>query len=133
MRFSKLFGKTLREAPSEAESISHQLLLRAGMTAQEAAGIYSYLPLGWRALRKIESIIREEMDGVGGQELSLPVLQPFEIWAKSGRDASFGKSLFTLTEGAAIDNCCGQPVSNTLTLRQKEHPWQRKRYPEKNS
>ncbi|MDY7018699.1 MAG: proline--tRNA ligase, partial [Chloroflexota bacterium] len=98
MRFSKLFGKTLREAPSEAEGISHQLLLRAGMIAQEAAGIYSYLPLGWRVLRKIENIIREEMDGVGGQELSLPVLQPFELWLKSGRYTSFGKSLFTLTD-----------------------------------
>ncbi len=98
MRFSKLFGKTLRQAPAEAESISHQLLLRAGMIAQEAAGIYSYLPLGWRALRKIERIIREEMDKAGGQELMLPVLQPFELWQQSGRYASFGQSLFTLTD-----------------------------------
>jgi prolyl-tRNA synthetase len=98
MRFSKLFGKTLRQAPAEAESISHQLLLRAGMIAQEAAGIYSYLPLGWRVLKKIENIIREEMDKTGGQELMLPVLQPFELWQQSGRDVSFGKSLFTLTD-----------------------------------
>ena len=98
MRFSKLFGKTLRQAPAEAESISHQLLLRAGMIAQEAAGIYSYLPLGWRVLRKIENIIREEMDKAGGQELLLPVLQPFEFWQQSGRDVSFGESLFTLTD-----------------------------------
>ena len=98
MRFSKLFGKTLRQAPAEAESISHQLLFRAGMIAQEAAGIYSYLPLGWRVLRKIENIIREEMDKAGGQELMLPVLQPFELWQQSGRDVSFGKSLFTLTD-----------------------------------
>jgi len=98
MRFSKLFGKTLRQAPAEAESISHQLLVRAGMIAQEAAGIYSYLPLGWRVLRKIENIIREEMDRAGGQELMLPVLQPLEFWQQSGRDISFGKSLFTLTD-----------------------------------
>jgi prolyl-tRNA synthetase len=98
MRFSKLFGKTLRQAPAEAESISHQLLLRSGMIAQEAAGIYSYLPMGWRVLRKIENIIREEMDKAGGQELMLPVLQPFELWQQSGRDVSFGKSLFTLTD-----------------------------------
>jgi len=98
MRFSKLFGKTLRQVPAEAESVSHQLLLRAGMIAQEAAGIYSYLPLGWRVLRKIENIIREEMDKAGGQELMLPVLQPFELWQQSGRDVSFGKSLFTLTD-----------------------------------
>ena len=98
MRFSKLFGKTLRQAPAEAESVSHQLLLRAGMIAQEAAGIYSYLPLGWRALKKIENVIREEMDKAGGQELMLPVLQPFELWQQSGRYVSFGESLFTLTD-----------------------------------
>ena len=98
MRFSKLFGKTLRQAPAEAESVSHQLLLRAGMIAQEAAGIYSYLPMGWRVLKKIENIIREEMDEAGGQELMLPVLQPFELWQQSGRYVSFGKSLFTLTD-----------------------------------
>jgi len=98
MRFSKLFGKTLRQAPAEAESVSHQLLLRAGMIAQEAAGIYSYLPLGWRVLKKIENIIREEMDKAGGQELMLPVLQPFELWQQSRRYVSFGKSLFTLTD-----------------------------------
>ena len=98
MHFSKLFGKTLRQAPAEAESISHQLLIRAGMIAQEAAGIYSYLPLGWRALRKIENIIREEMDKADGQELMLPILQPFELWEQSGRWVSFGQSLFTLTD-----------------------------------
>jgi prolyl-tRNA synthetase len=98
VRFSKLFGKTLRQAPAEAESVSHQLLLRAGMIAQEAAGIYSYLPLGWRVLKKIENVIREEMDKAGGQELMLPVLQPFELWQQSGRYVSFGESLFTLTD-----------------------------------
>ena len=98
MRFSKLFSKTLRQAPAEAESTSHQLLLRAGMIAQEAAGIYSYLPIGWRVLKKIESVIREEMDRAGGQELMLPVLQPFEWWQKSGRYMDFGKILFTLTD-----------------------------------
>jgi len=98
MRFSKLFGKTLRQAPAEAENISHQLLLRAGMIAQEAAGIYSYLPSGWRVLRKIENIIREEMDNAGGQELMLPILQPFELWQQSGRYVSFGQTMFTLTD-----------------------------------
>jgi prolyl-tRNA synthetase len=98
MRFSKVFGKTLRQAPAEAESVSHQLLLRAGMIAQEAAGIYSYLPLGWRVLKKIENIVRDEMDKAGGQEVMLPVLQPLELWQQSGRDVSFGKSLFTLTD-----------------------------------
>jgi prolyl-tRNA synthetase len=98
MRFSKLFGKTLKEIPSEADTLSHQLLLRAGMIQQVATGIYSYLPLGWRALRKIEQIIREEMDKVGGQELMLPTLQPFELWEETGRYPSFGKTLFTVTD-----------------------------------
>ena len=86
MRISKLFGKTLREVPAEADTVSHQLLVRAGMINQLVAGVYSYLPLGWRALKKIENIIRDEMDKAGGQELSLPVLQPLEIWQQSGRD-----------------------------------------------
>jgi prolyl-tRNA synthetase len=86
VRISKLFGKTLREVPADADTVSHQLLVRAGMINQLVAGVYSYLPLGWRVLKKIENIIRDEMDKAGGQELSLPVLQPLEIWQQSGRD-----------------------------------------------
>jgi prolyl-tRNA synthetase len=98
MRYSRLFGRTLKEKPSEADSISHQLLLRASMIQQVATGIYSYLPLGWRVLKKIEQIIREEMDKVGGQELMMPALQPFELWEQSGRYPSFGKTLFTIID-----------------------------------
>lgn len=98
MRFSRLFGRTLRQAPGEADSISHQLLLRSGMIDQVSAGVYSYLPLGWKVLRRIEQVIREEMDRAGGQELMLPVLQPIELWQQSGRYVSFGASLFTLTD-----------------------------------
>jgi prolyl-tRNA synthetase len=98
MRFSRLFGKTLKEIPSEADTASHQLLIRACMIQQEAAGVYSYLPLGWRVIKKIEQIIREEMDDAGGQELMLPSLQPFELWEKSGRYPAFGKTLFTITD-----------------------------------
>ena len=98
MRVSKLFGKTLREVPAEAEMVSHQLLLKAGMIHQEAAGVYSHLPLAWRVLKKIENIIREEMDAAGSQELGMPVLQPLEIWLETGRDQAFGKGLFTLTD-----------------------------------
>ena len=98
MRISKLFGKTLREVPAEADTISHQLLLRAGMIHQVAAGVYSYLPLGWRVLKKIENIIRDEMDEAGGQEVMLPVLQPLELWQKTGRDQAFAKGLFTLCD-----------------------------------
>ena len=98
MRVSKLFSKTLREVPADAETVSHQLLIRAGMIQQLAAGVYSYLPLGWRTLHKIEQIIREEMDAAGGQELRMPVLHPLEIWEDSGRDLAFGKGLFTLND-----------------------------------
>ena len=98
MRISKLFGKTQREIPTEADTISHQLLLRAGMIHQVAAGVYSYLPLAWRVLKKIEDIIRNEMNEAGGQELTLPVLQPLELWQETGRDLAFGKSLFTLSD-----------------------------------
>jgi prolyl-tRNA synthetase len=96
VRITKLFGKTLRDIPSDADTISHQLLVRAGMVNQLVAGVYTYLPLGWRVLKKIESIIREEMDKAGGQELRMPVLQPLELWQLTGRDKSFGQSLFTL-------------------------------------
>lgn len=98
MRVSKLFGKTLRQTPSEAENISHQLLLKAGMIHQVAAGAYSYLPLGWRALKKVENIVRQEMDDIGGQELHMPVLQPLELWQQTERDQAFGKGLFTLSD-----------------------------------
>jgi prolyl-tRNA synthetase len=84
--------------PAEAEIASHRLLLRAGMIYQVAAGVYSYLPLAWRSLRKIEAIIREEMNKVGGQELMLPVLQPLELWKETGRDQAFGKSMFSLLD-----------------------------------
>jgi prolyl-tRNA synthetase len=85
MRLSKLFGRTLREPPADAELISHQLALRAGLIRQLAAGIYSYLPLGWRVLRNIERIMREEMDAIGGQEIHMPVVNPASIWQATGR------------------------------------------------
>ncbi|MBI4186838.1 MAG: proline--tRNA ligase [Chloroflexi bacterium] len=98
MRISKLFGKTQRETPAEADTVSHQLLLKAGMISQLAAGVYSYLPLAWRVLKKIEAIIREEMDGAGGQELNMPVLQPLELWQQTGRDKAFGKGMLVLSD-----------------------------------
>ena len=98
MRASRLFGKTLREDPAEAELASHRLMLKAGMIYQAAAGIYSYLPLAWRSLRKIEQIIREEMDGAGAQELRLSVLQPRELWDASSRTEMMGPALFQLSD-----------------------------------
>jgi prolyl-tRNA synthetase len=85
MRATQLFGETLREAPADADVPSHQLLLRAGYLRQLAAGIFSYLPLAQRSLKKIEQVLREEMDAIGGQELNMPVVHPAELWQQSGR------------------------------------------------
>src|SRR5437763_15976108 len=85
MRLSHLFGKTLRQPPAEADTPNHQLMLRAGLVQQLPAGIYSYLPVGWRVMRKIEQIIREEMDRAGGQQAGMPALQPPELWEAAGR------------------------------------------------
>ena len=115
MRISQLLSKTLRQAPAEADTISHQLLVRAGMVYQVVSGVYSYLPLGWRVLRNLEQIIREEIDKVGGQELMMPVLQPFELWEKTGRHQSFGKSLFTLTDRRGRKLCLGPTHEEIIT------------------
>ena len=98
MRFTRLVTKTLHSDPPEAETASHRLMLKAGLIHQVASGIYSYLPLGWRSLRKIENIIREEMDAAGGQELMMPALQPVELWAQTGRNTAFGENLFSLED-----------------------------------
>lgn len=95
MRISQLFGQTLRDSPAEAEAASHQLLLRAGFIRQLAAGVFSYLPLARRSMNKIEKIIREEIEAIGGQEVTMPVVHPAEIWKKTGRwmqiDAEMGR------------------------------------------
>ncbi|MGO4375233.1 aminoacyl--tRNA ligase-related protein, partial [Paenibacillus sp. MCAF20] len=98
MRQSKMLMPTLREAPAEAEAVSHQLLLRAGLVRQLAAGIYTYLPLGRRVLRKLEGIVREEMDKAGGQEVLMPALQPAELWRQSGRYEVYGPELVRLRD-----------------------------------
>ena len=95
MRFSRMVSKTLRSDPPDAETASHRLLLRAGMIHQVASGVYSYLPLALRSLRKIENIIREEMDAAGGQELMMPALQPQELWEQTGRREAFGDNTDT--------------------------------------
>ena len=94
MRFTQLISKTLRTEPAEAESASHRLMLKAGMVSQVAAGVYSYLPLAWRSIKKIEAIIREEMDAASGQEIRMPVLQPLDLWEQSGRAAAVGENMF---------------------------------------
>lgn len=98
MRQSQLFMSTLREVPAEAEVISHQQLLRGGYIRQVASGIYTYLPLGWRVLRKIERIVRQEMEAAGAQELHMPAVQPAELWKESGRYEIYGPELIRLRD-----------------------------------
>ena len=98
MRYSKLFGKTVRRAPKEAKAISHQLLVRAGYINQLMAGVYSFLPLGWRVHQKIGDIIREEMNAIGGQEVFLPTLQPKSLWEETGRWEEMEPPLFKLRD-----------------------------------
>ena len=98
MRMTRLVTRTLRADPPEAETASHRLMLKAGLIYQVAAGVYAYLPLAWRALRKIENIIREEMDAAGSQELMMPALQPMELWEQTGRRAAMGDVLFSLQD-----------------------------------
>ena len=98
MRVTQLFGKTLRDDPAEAELVSHKLMIKAGMIYQVGTGLYAYLPLAWRSLRKIEQIIREEMEAAGGQEVRLSIVQPQEIWDESGRTEAYGPDLFRLND-----------------------------------
>jgi prolyl-tRNA synthetase len=103
MRMSQLFGNTLRENPADAEMPSHQLLVRAGMIRPLAAGIYSYLPLGWRVLRKIEAIMRQEMEAAGAQDMMMPVVHPAELWQATGRWQSMGLNMGRLRDRAGRD------------------------------
>src|SRR4051812_43096964 len=115
MLWSKLFIPTLRETPAEAEVVSHQLLLRAGYVRQLASGIYSYLFLAQRALLKIENIVREEMDAIGGQEMLLPALNPAEIWQESGRWEVMGQNMFRLKDRFDRDLCLGMTHEEVVT------------------
>lgn len=98
MRISNLLARTLRQAPADAETPGHQLLLRAGLVQQLAAGVYAMLPIGWRAMRNVERVIREEMDAAGGQEVRLPSLQPVELWSTSGRLQTYIPTPFILKD-----------------------------------
>lgn len=104
---SKLYMPTLREVPSEAEIPSHKLLLRGGMIRKLVSGVYSYLPLGYRVIRKIENIVREEMDNAGSQELLMSAIQPKEIWESSGRWDNFGPEMFKLKDRNIREFCLG--------------------------
>ena len=116
MLWSKLFVPTLREVPAEAEVASHQLLLRAGYIRQLAAGIYSYLFLAQRSLLKIQAIVREEMNAIGGQEVHLPALHPAEIWQESGRWDVMGDNMFRLKDRFQRDLCLGMTHEEVMTV-----------------
>jgi prolyl-tRNA synthetase len=113
-RWSKLFVPTLREAPADADVASHKFLLRAGYIRQLGAGIYSYLPLGQRALNKIISIVREEMDQIG-QEFFLPAIHPREVWEQSGRWSAMGETMFRLKDRKGAELCLGMTHEEVMT------------------
>lgn len=115
MRTTNLYAPTLRETPAEAEVRSHQLMLRAGMIRKSAGGLYTYLPLAWRTIKKIEQIIREEMDEAGGQEISMPIVQPAEIWQESGRWSVYGDEMFRVRDRHGRQFCLGPTHEEMVT------------------
>jgi len=115
MRTSNLLISTLKETPADAEVISHQLMLRAGMIRKLASGIYTWLPLGLRVLRKVENIVREEMDRAGAQEILMPAVQPAELWEESGRWQKYGPELLRLSDRHKRDFCFGPTHEEVVT------------------
>ncbi len=125
MLFSRMLIPTLKETPAEAEAISHQLLLRAGMIRKVTSGIYNYLPLGKRVLAKVERIVREEMDRAGAQEVLMPAVQPAELWQESGRWGVYGKELLRFLDRHERDYCFGPTHEEVVTdmVRREVHSY----------
>lgn len=115
MYWSKSFISTLKEAPEGAESASHKLMLRSGLVRMLVSGVYSYLPLGYRVLSKIENIIRQEMNASGGQEVLLPALQCLDIWQKTGRDELMGETMFRFSDRKGRKMCLGPTHEEVIT------------------
>jgi prolyl-tRNA synthetase len=115
MRYSEMFLPTVREIPADAETASHQLMIRAGMIRKLTSGIYSYLPLGYRVIRKVERIVREEMNRAGAQEVLMPVVQPAELWQESGRWEFYGKELLRFKDRHERDYCLGPTHEEVIT------------------
>ncbi|MDC4226458.1 MAG: proline--tRNA ligase [Candidatus Manganitrophus sp.] len=115
MRYSKLLIPTLREDPTEAEVISHRLMMRAGMIRKVSAGIYNFLPVGLRVLSKVAKIVREEMEHAGAQEILMPALQPAELWQETGRWQQYGKELMRLKDRHDRDFCLGPTHEEVIT------------------
>ncbi len=125
MRLSQYLLPTLREAPSDADNISAKLMARAGLTRKVASGIYSWLPLGLRVMKKVERIVREEMDAIGGQEVSLPVIQPRALWNQTGRWQVYGKELLRIADRKNTDFCFAPTAEEVITdlARREIHSW----------
>lgn len=121
VRMSEYFLPTLREVPSEAEIVSHRLMLRAGMVRQETAGIYSWLPLGYRVMRKIEQIVREEQDRIGAHEILMPTMQPADLWRRSGRYEDYGKEMLRIQDRHERDMLFGPTNEEMITDIFAEH------------
>lgn len=115
MRYSEMFLPTIREIPSDAEVISHQLMIRSGMIRKLTTGIYTYLPLGYRVIRKVEQIIREEMNRAGAQEIFMPSVQPAELWQESGRWVHYGKELLRFRDRHDRECCLGPTHEEVVT------------------
>ena len=121
MRMSRFFLPTLKEDPSEAQIVSHRLMLRAGMIRQSSAGIYSWLPLGLKVLRKVEAIVREEQDAAGCQELLMPTIQPAEIWQESGRYDDYGAEMLRIRDRHDRDMLYGPTNEEMITEIVRAH------------
>lgn len=115
MKATNLYAPTLRETPAEAELVSHQLMYRAGFIRKAAGGMYTYLPLAWRTMKKIMQIIREEMDAAGGQEIMMPITQPAEIWQESGRWAVYGDEMMRMKDRHGREFCLGPTHEEMIT------------------
>src|ERR1700734_500662 len=115
MRLSQYFLPLLRENPAEAQIVSHRLMLRAGMIRQSSAGIYSWLPLGLRVLKRVEQIVREEQDACGAQEILMPTIQPAELWRESGRYDGYGKEMLRIVDRHDRDMLYGPTNEEVVT------------------
>ncbi len=115
MKLSKMHLKTLREVPNEAEIPSHILMMRTGMIRRLASGVYGFMPLGWRSIRKVENIVREEMDAAGGQEILMSAVQPAELWQDSGRWYAYGPELWRVKDRHGRDFCLGPTAEEIFT------------------
>ena len=129
MRMTQRFGKNLREKPAEAEMPSHELLLRSAMIAKVAAGIYDYMPLGWRAYKKIMDIMRREMDAVDGQEINMPVVHPAELWQETGRWQSIGPEMVRFKDRSGRDMLLAMTHEETVTDMLRRHVDSHKQLP----